>query len=295
MQFQQPKISKFTWQVEEYVSLSFLLPRILWANQNQAEVVCTWIEYGAHSQQRALLFLPIHLNHQQTAIFFVPGGGWRMGNPDLFRFIGYFFARLGFPTILAGYRMAPAFKFPLQLEDICLGFEAGLKTIKNQGLEIEKVILGGQSAGAQLVSLLTYDRSESTRRYLSQGDIAGLLLISGPLNFSFCGEGEIFKLIVDYVDNLTAWEQADPIRHIHGDEDIPVLCLHGQKDPLVDIQSAFTFAAQVKPGLSMMQVIMGAHHSDLVNLFWKKDHPATQIITAWLHRCIAQKSTVRTK
>ena len=279
-----------TWQIEEYLSLPSLLPRVLWANQNQAEVACTRIEYGVHSQQYALLCLPGHLDRQQrTAIFFIPGSGWRMGNPDLFRFIGYFFARLGFPTILGGYRLAPAFKFPRQLEDAYCGLEAGLKTMKSKGLAIEKVILGGHSAGAQLASLLAYDRSESTRRYLSQGDIAGLLLISGPLNFYLCGEGDIFKLIADYVDNRAAWEQADPIRHVQGDEDIPLLCIHGQKDPLVGLQNAFTFAAQVKPGLSKIQVVMGAHHSDLVNLFWATDHPVAQWITDWLHRCAARK------
>ena len=279
-----------TWQIEEYLSLPSLLPRVLWANQNQAEVACTRIEYGVHSQQYALLCLPGHLDRQQrTAIFFIPGSGWRMGNPDLFRFIGYFFARLGFPTILGGYRLAPAFKFPRQLEDAYCGLEAGLKTMKSKGLAIEKVILGGQSVGAQLASLLAYDRSESTRRYLSQGDIAGLLLISGPLNFYLCGEGDIFKLIADYVDDRAAWELAGPIRHVQGDEDIPLLCIHGQKDPLVGLQNAFTFAAQVKPGLSKIQVVMGAHHSDLVNLFWAKDHPAAQWITDWLHRCAARK------
>ena len=279
-----------TWQIEEYLSMPSLLPWVLWANQSRAEVVCTRIEYGAHSQQYALLCLPTHLNRQQqTAIFFIPGGGWRMGNPDLFRFIGYFFARLGFPTILGGYRLAPAFKFPRQLEDACCGLEAGLKAMKSKSLAIEKVILGGQSAGAQLASLLAYDRGESTRRYLSQGDIAGLLLISGPLNFYLCGEGDIFKLIADYVDDHASWGQADPIRHVQGDEDIPLLCIHGQKDPLVDLQNAFTFAAQVKPGLSKIQVVMGAHHSDLVNLFWTKDHLAAQWIKDWLHRCAVRK------
>ena len=37
------------------------------------------------------------------------------------------------------------------------------------------------------------------------------------------------------------------------------------------------------------QVVMRANHSDLVNLFWAKDHPTAQWITDWLHRCAARK------
>jgi hypothetical protein len=52
----------------------------------------------------------------------------------------------------------------------------------------------------------------------------------------------------------------------------------------VNVHNAFTFAAQVKPGLSKIQVVMGAHHCDLIKLFWTKDHPASLWITNWLQR-----------
>jgi len=284
-------ISPPLWQIEEYLNLPFLLLRAQWANENQEEVTCTRVDFGSHPQQHVLICLPIHLDRwQRTAVYFLPGGGWRIGNPNLFRFIGYFFARLGYPTIIGGYRLAPAFKFPRQLEDACQGLDAGLKDMKCRGLSIEKVILGGQSTGAQLSSLLAYDRNESIRQYLSQGDIAGLLLISGPLNFHLCSERGISKLITGYIDSQAAWEQADPIRHVKGDEDIPILCIHGQKDPLVNVQNAFTFAAQVKPGLSKIQVVMGAHHYDLIKLFCTKDHPVAQWIVDWLQHSIHNKA-----
>jgi len=278
------------WQIEEALTLPTLLASILWANKTQENVKYFRIDYDSHSQQFALLILPTHINRRQrTTVFFTPGS-WRNSNPEIYRFIGYFFARLGFPTVLAGYRPAPVFKFPLQLEDACCSLEAGLNAMQEKGLRIEKVILGGHSTGAQLASLLAYDQSESTRRYLTQANIAGLLLISAPLNFSLCQDGEIFKLIADYVHDRAGLELADPIRHIQGDEEFPVLCIHGQKDPLVDLQNAFTFAAQVKPGMSRIHVAMGARHSDLVNLFWTKDHPAAQILISWLNHCVSRKS-----
>jgi acetyl esterase/lipase len=278
-----------TWQIEEFLTLPPLFARIFWANKIPADVKYQRIAYDAHSHQYALLFFPANLDRwQRTALFFIPGS-WRKGNPHTFRYIGYFFARLGFPTILSGYRPAPAYKFPTQLEDACRSLEAGLKLMQKKGLSIDNLILGGHSTGAQLASLLAYDQRESTRRYLSQADIAGLLLISAPLNFSLCQAGNIFRLIAEYVHDRAGLELADPIRHVQGDEDFSVLCIHGQKDPMLDLQNALTFAAQVKPGLSRVHIAMGAHHSDLHHLYWNEEHPVATSIRSWLRDC-----TIRT-
>jgi acetyl esterase/lipase len=207
-----------------------------------------------------------------------------MGNPIFFRFIGCYFASLGFPTILAGYRSAPRYKHPIQNEDILHGYEAGRKALEDQGLGVRKVILGGQSAGAQLVSLFAYGKDDAVRQCLPQGDIAGLLLISGPLVFYLCLKGAIFRLIDDYVEDVGKWVTADPYQHIEGTESIPVLCVHGEKDPLVSVQNSLHFTAQIKNGYGNLFIVMGGHHSDLIRLFWKPDHPATQLITGWLER-----------
>ncbi|MBN1890112.1 MAG: hypothetical protein JW850_19095, partial [Thermoflexales bacterium] len=113
----------------------------------------------------------------------------------------------------------------------------------------------------------------------------GLLLISGPLDFSACRNQTARKLLSDYLgDDPQAWMQADPIRHVRGDEGIPVLCIHGAKDPLVDVQNSFSFAGRVNGGgrsVAQVRVVDEGYHSDLVTLFIDRSATADYLVD-WL-------------
>jgi len=90
-----------------------------------------------------------------------------MGDPLQYRFIGRFFAQLGYLTILGGYRLAPKHQFPAQLDDVCVGLKAGLAQLTSDGISVNQLVLGGHSAGAPLASLMTYNPSilQSERPY----------------------------------------------------------------------------------------------------------------------------------
>jgi acetyl esterase/lipase len=207
-----------------------------------------------------------------------------MGDPSSFRFIGRFFAERGFPTVLAGYRLAPKFRFPAQMEDVYAGLQAGIQAAREHGLPAKKILLGGQSAGAHLVSLLAYNRGELARHGLDSSLFAGMLLISGPLNFSVCTNRTITQLINDFVGDPANKDKADPMCYVQGDQVFPVLCVHGACDPLVEVQNSISFADQLnRAGTQRAQVhiVKGGHHSDLVALFLRGS-PATQVLTDWL-------------
>ena len=266
------------YQLEENLSLLPLFARVLLANFRPVDA--KKIQFGLHPQQYVLWCEPPEgVTRRSTGILFAHGGGWRMGNPREFRFIGKFFADLGFPTLLTGYRLAPAFKFPAQLEDIYSSCQAGVQEMKRQGVAPEKWILGGQSAGAHLMALLAY--MDPVRCKALLGRPAGLFLVSGPLDFSLCATGDVNEMIA----NLTGDEQlrgaADPIRYVDGSRDIPVLCIHGNRDPLVSPQNSLAFAEKVGAS-AQVHMTGGWHHSDLAEIFIRSNLPTSKIMVEWL-------------
>ena len=105
-----------TWQIAEYLGIIPLLFRALLANREQVGTV-EKIPFGSHPRQYILFCQPeAPASKAAPLVFFLHGGGWNSGTPHLFRFIGHFFARLGFPTALGGYRLVPAHRFPAQFE-----------------------------------------------------------------------------------------------------------------------------------------------------------------------------------
>jgi len=273
----------FRWQISEYLSLVYLFPMVAAANVRRTRVVEERIPFGPHPQQYVLFCRPPE-REAGALLFFAPGGGWRTGSPSSFRFIGRFFAEQGFPTVLAGYRLAPKFRFPAQVEDVYAGLRVGIQAAKERGLSANKILLGGQSAGAHLVSLLAYNRGELARHGLDSSLFAGMLLISGPLNFSVCTNRTITQLVSDFVGDPANKDKADPMCYVQGDQILPVLCMHGACDPLVDVQNSISFADQLnRAGTQRAQVyiLQGGHHSDLVALFLRGS-PATQFLTDWL-------------
>jgi acetyl esterase/lipase len=204
-----------------------------------------------------------------------------MGNPAVYRFIGRFFAQLGFPTILAGYRLTPDYQFPVQLEDTAASLRAGMNYLINHEIPVKRIILGGHSAGAQLASLLAYDQKiMAAERPL----FSGLFSMSGPLDFSLCQSGKIRKLLDPYIGHLPDPEIANPIAYANPDIPISVLCLHGAQDPLVAAENSRSFTNKLNQGpvqRAICHIFPYRHHSDMISLFLEPS-AGTEKLTDWL-------------
>ena len=277
------------WVVEERVALLPTIGKLVAQSFPKPDLVEEKIRYGPDPQQIALLVWPGKPElRRRSAVLFLHGGGWNSGNPLLFRFVGHFFAGLGYPTLLGGYRLAPNFIFPTQMEDVYSGLDAGLQSLEQHGVGVDRVIVGGQSAGAQLAALLVYDRDKAGRPAALQGEsIAGFYSISGPLSFADCTQPELLKMIADFVGEGIDWKTADPIRFIRGDEKQPALLIHGDRDPLVDLANTRVFADRLAESCANpveVFLVRGGHHADLVALF-VNDLPITQVLEKWLARC----------
>jgi acetyl esterase/lipase len=273
-------------EIEEYASLPALLFRAARSNlRYDPRITERRIRFGPNARQYLIaLDPPASAPARNSAVLFIHGGGWSKGEASYFRFIGRFFARLGYRTVVAGYRLAPRFRFPAQSRDVHCALTWMLRQDSWPGSAPRRVIAVGQSAGAQLAALMVYDRAELERRGLAQGLFAGLVSISGPLDFSACHGRRGRKLVTDYMGEYDLWPAADPIRYVTGSERIPLLCLHGERDPTVELESCLSFARRLEEaqaGLARVVVMKGALHSNVTELFLD-DLPETRALEAWL-------------
>lgn len=90
-----------------------------------------------------------------ATLFYLHGGGFLLGSPQLFRYVSKGFARAGFNVFTPAYRLAPEHVFPAALDDAMRAYRALLAAKPGP------VVLAGDSAGGGLaVSLMLRARDE---------------------------------------------------------------------------------------------------------------------------------------
>lgn len=292
--------------VSWYISAMIIAPwRLKWKLRNiirlmslSARVVSDWVfqpdgpdevvRFGAHPRQFALVYPPAPgAPIRKTAVLFLHGGGWYSWSPQAFRFIGKFFSQRGFPTLLVGYRLVPDFRYPAQLEDSYAGLAAGLEDFRRRGLEIRGIIVGGQSAGAQLAALLAYKPEPGPAEKHLQSLIHGYYGISGPLDFSACNNLRIRQLIRRFTVSEENYRAADPIRYVQKGGDVPAFLVHGSRDLLVDVTNSLTFARRLHENHDCpveVHIVPGGHHPDMTVMFDPGLPVITQAFTHWLEQ-----------
>ncbi len=120
------------------------------------------VPYGADERQRFDVYRPARMG-PAPVIFFVHGGAWRFGDKANRRAVEGKLARwapLGFAIISTNYRMLPTDPIE-QARDVSRALVVAQKRAGEWGLDRQKFVLMGHSAGAHLVMLLATSRSPS--------------------------------------------------------------------------------------------------------------------------------------
>lgn len=284
-------ITLIRWQLAEYLRLPGIVYRGLRITFAPARSYECKVQYGPQARQYVYYIAPYpNTPARREIIFFAHGGGWKSYNALIFRFVGRFFAARGYHALLAGYRPSPRFTHPAQLDDMYACLITGEQILESLGVDYSRIVLGGQSAGAQLTALMAYDQDDACRRGLDLSRIVGLFLLSGPLDFAECTTRRISRLVHDYANTPTLYQEANPSFHVKGTERYPVLCIHGKHDPLVPLSNSVSFVSRLN-GKGQLRVIDNGHHADLAAVFIDKDDPATPILTEWLERIAVEHPT----
>ena len=114
---------------------------------------CRNISYGSFGNDNLLdVYYPEGATDPLPTIVSIHGGGYVYGSKEIYRRYGMDMARRGFAFVNFNYRLSPKWKFPTPLHDTNSVLEWVSKNCHRYYLDPNRIILVGDSAGAQLAS-----------------------------------------------------------------------------------------------------------------------------------------------
>ncbi|MFK7773076.1 MAG: alpha/beta hydrolase [Saprospiraceae bacterium] len=242
------------------------------------------IKFGKHRQQYFIFCQPKkNIPLKKHAILYFHGGAWMAGSPEILKAAGQLFADHGYVSVFSNYRKAPFFSYPDMREDISASLKKLNKYLKEENLNIDKFIIGGMSAGANLAALLTYDDAELKKINISPKQIRGAFLSGSPVDI------EQMKWSIPlyfYAGNRLGknFKKANPINYLSEPESRPILMIHGNKDGLVPFRNTTTFLQKINsinPNLAKMHLVQNGTHMDTASWSYE-DNEIRRAILDWL-------------
>lgn len=114
---------------------------------------CRNISYGSHGKDNLLdVYYPNGTTAPLPTIVSIHGGGYVYGSKEIYRRYGMDMARRGFAFVNFNYRLAPKWKFPTPLADTNAVLHWVQQNARRYHLDPDRILLIGDSAGAQLAS-----------------------------------------------------------------------------------------------------------------------------------------------
>ena len=148
----------------------------------------------------------------RAAIVVVHGGSWRRGDKANlnWRAVCQWLATAGYVTISINYRLAPAWSFPAQLDDVqdAVRWLRDPAVVQRYNIDPDRIGAFGGSAGGNLVSLLgtvgTGDRDD-VARVSSVVDLSGPADLTGPITTTGGNDVDFGLVQLEYL-GCAAWD-----------------------------------------------------------------------------------------
>jgi acetyl esterase/lipase len=178
-------------------------------------------------------------------IIFVHGGGWRKGDKKSADSKGRFFAKKGFLFVSINYRLSPAVRHPVHVQDVAQACAWVRKNAKKHGGDASRVYVMGHSAGAHLAALVAVDK----RRLAAHGVVLpffkGVILLDGAgydisrQMTEFGGYRSRLLYGVPFGSEEQTWKDASPTLHAKSGKGFaPFLILHVARREASRLQSS---------------------------------------------------------
>ena len=249
-------------------------------------VISEKIPYGDHPSQYLVMHSPKDLDPHKPLLIYYHGGGWIFGKPDFFEKKAALFTSLGYQVIMPCYRKVPVYNADHILEDISLMLEK-LQTlgVESKIQNLNKIILGGVSAGANLVALIYFLDQLREKSKFTQEQFCGIFLYAPPLDLN---QMKSTPVLYRYAgrQNSVRFNRASPILHLKGSLPIPILCVHGKLDALVQHNASLSFRNQYEklhPGYMEYISLDDASHLDAASWALTNNEMRKQLVK-WLEK-----------
>ena len=199
------------------------------------------ISYGSHGDNNLLdVYLPEGTTRSLPTIVSIHGGGYVYGTKEIYRRYGMDMAKRGFAFVNFNYRRAPRWKFPTPLADTNAVMEWILQNAQRYHLDPDRIILLGDSAGAQMTS--QYAAMQTNPEYgvlfglnLANVKIRAIGLFCGLYDLKAMGSAPRRGMHKDYFGKLPKDDPRFRALEAVTDKYPPAFIITGTKDFLRDL------------------------------------------------------------
>ena len=222
------------------------------------------IAYGPDVRQRLDVYRPAGAGPFPVAMF-VYGGNWEAGSRAMYRFVGGALAEAGIVAIVPDYRLYPAIRYPVFVQDCAAAFAWTRRNATRLGGDARPPCLIGHSAGAYNVAMLTLDARWLRAAGLEPArDIRRTVGLAGPYDFLPLGSA----MLRDLFSPAPAIADTQPIAHVDG-HNPPMLLLAGSADTTVRPANSTRLAAAIHRagGQAAVRIYRGVDHREIIGAF----------------------------
>lgn len=186
----------------------------------------------------------------RPVILMIHGGGFVSGDKNSKNKQIIKFAQRGYVAASAMYRFAPEYKFPAQIEDIQLAVRYLKANSVRYGIDPEKIILSGSSAGSYLAMMVgvTGNSDVFSKHGLYQefdSRVRAVAAQSAPIADFTLDKYRKTKTVERLLNttsqnNIEALKAMSPVTYLDA-EDPPFFLSHGDSDPVVSVDMSREF------------------------------------------------------
>ena len=132
----------------------------------------------------------------------VHGGGWFYGDKELYRLYTMTLATYGFAVVNFNYRLSPEHQYPAGFMDVCAAMNYLCEHAKEYSLDLNRIYMVGDSAGAQLAR--QYAIYATNKSYRELFDTASNTKVINPKKIALnCGVYDVGAVITE--DEMLDW------------------------------------------------------------------------------------------
>ena len=189
------------------------------------------LAYGPDPRQQLDVYQPAGQSTGAPMVVFFYGGSWSSGDRADYRFVGEALASRGIVTVVADYRLSPAFRYPVFVQDSASAVRWAFDHAAEYGADDKRVFVMGHSAGAYNAAMVALDSRWLTAVGASPSRLAGWIGLAGPYDFLPIGDKQT-QVAFSWPDTQP---ESQPIVHASSVSP-PALLLAPQQDSVVDPQ-----------------------------------------------------------
>ena len=148
------------------------------------------LRYGSDPRQRLDIYQPAEGIRSAPLVVFFYGGSWSSGERGDYRFVGEALASRGIVTVVADYRLSPAFRYPAFVEDSASAVRWAFDHAAEFSADARRIVVMGHSAGAYNAAMVALDLRWLASVGLSPSRLAGWIGLAGPYDFLPIGDSQ---------------------------------------------------------------------------------------------------------